>query len=309
MTLTIEPVPRPAHHYRTPTLLQDIRLLDLLELSGTTIEASRLVELSQPTVSRRYRALARDFALVANRRRPVGCRFGSSGVMQLLRHGCRAHRFGAGVARIGTDLILQPLLEGCNWLLPVPPRFRALRSWLELVSQGVLDGALISGLELQGEHHQANAELEFHPVGQLPLALAISPAVPLPPGGQLPAVLVPNRGVAGGLQRALQNQGLTLRSGNPDGRGAAEWRRRLEQGSLAMPIAGLDHAHLEPAGREPIDNEPRWRQLPLPRPLSVPLWLLLPAGWRQQPVLSHTLEQLRSHPGLQASNNQAPGEP
>ena len=46
-------VPSPAHRYRLPALLQDIRLLDLLELSGTTLEASRLLQLSQPTISRR----------------------------------------------------------------------------------------------------------------------------------------------------------------------------------------------------------------------------------------------------------------
>lgn len=136
MVLSIEAVPRPAHRYRLPTLLQDIRLLDLLELSGTTLEVSRLVQLSQPTVSRRTRLLAHDFALEVNRRRLVGCRYGSNPAMQLLRLGCRAHRLMAGVARLGADVILQPLLAGCGWLLPAPPRFRPVESWLELVRQG-----------------------------------------------------------------------------------------------------------------------------------------------------------------------------
>jgi len=48
MDLTIPALPRPAHRYRLPALLQDIRLLDLLELSGTTLVASHFVRLSQP---------------------------------------------------------------------------------------------------------------------------------------------------------------------------------------------------------------------------------------------------------------------
>lgn len=150
MDVSAAAVPKPAHRYRLPALLQDIRLLDLLEISGTSLEASRVCGLSQPTVSRRTRVLAEDFYLQMNRRRQLGCRYGTSTAMQLLRLGCRAHRLSAGVARLGADVILQPLLAGCSWLLPAPPRFRPLESWLELVHQGVLDGALVSGLEFAG---------------------------------------------------------------------------------------------------------------------------------------------------------------
>ena len=110
MDLSAAAVPRSAHRYRLPALLQDIRLLDLLEISGTTFEVSRVCGLSQPTVSRRTRALAADFHLPLNRRSPLGCRYGTSRAMQLLRLGCRAHRLAAGVARLGADVILQPLL-------------------------------------------------------------------------------------------------------------------------------------------------------------------------------------------------------
>ena len=56
--------PRPpslaqATHYRLPELLHDIRLLDLLQLS-------------QPTISRRYRIQAEDFGLVRDRRPACG---------------------------------------------------------------------------------------------------------------------------------------------------------------------------------------------------------------------------------------------
>ncbi len=37
-----------APHDRLPALLHDIRLLDLLELCGTTVQTSRLLLLSQP---------------------------------------------------------------------------------------------------------------------------------------------------------------------------------------------------------------------------------------------------------------------
>ena len=122
--------PRPpslaqAHHYRLPELLHDIRLLDLLELCGTTVQTSRLVQLSQPTISRRYRLLSEDFGLVRDRRQLWGCGYGTSAAMRLLRLGCRAHRLAAGVARIGSDLLHHPLLAGCPWLLPTPQRFRA----------------------------------------------------------------------------------------------------------------------------------------------------------------------------------------
>ncbi|MCS5693950.1 hypothetical protein NZK33_18485 [Cyanobium sp. FGCU-6] len=39
-----------APHSLLPELLHDIRLLDLLELCGTTVQTSRLLQLSQPAV-------------------------------------------------------------------------------------------------------------------------------------------------------------------------------------------------------------------------------------------------------------------
>ena len=49
--------------YRTPAMLSDIGVLDILELNGTISAASAFLHISQPTVSRRYRALAGDFGL------------------------------------------------------------------------------------------------------------------------------------------------------------------------------------------------------------------------------------------------------
>ncbi len=287
MDISAAVVPKPAHRYRLPALLQDIRLLDLLEISGTTLEAGRVCGLSQPTVSRRSRLLADDFNLQVNRRRQLGCRYGTSTAMRLLRLGCRAHRFSAGVARLGADVILQPLLADCSWLLPAPPRFRPLDGWLELVRQGVLDGALVSGLEFQGEEPPDAKELELLPLGAVLLDLAVSGRYSHSNGDQ-PEVLVPNRAVAEGLQRALLQRGFSLKTAGNACHTPAQWLARLQQAGLAMPFPQVASADWW----QPLTR------LPQPAPISVPLWLVVPEGWRQQTVLAHTAEQLKTHPAL-----------
>lgn len=242
-------------------------------------------------MSRRYRALAADFALVPNRRRQLGCCYGTSTAMQQLRLGCRAHRLSAGVARLGSDVLLQPLLAGCCWLLPAPPRFRTVESWLELVRQGVLDGALVSGLELQGDERLNTRELELLPLGALALGLAVASGLAPTRSTPLPTVLVPNRGVAQGLHRALAERGLRLKTVGNVCQTPAQWLQRLECAPLAMPLAEVEAADWW----EPL------LRLPLPAPLHLPVWLVLPVSWRQQEVLAHTVEQLRSHQGLLAT--------
>ena len=277
-----------AHRYRLPALLQDIRLLDLLEISGTSLEVSRLCGISQPTISRRTRALAQDFGLEINRHRPVGCCYGTSPAMRPLRLGCRAHRLAAGVARLGTDGLLQPLLAPGIDLLPCPPRFRPVASWLELLRQGVLDGALISGLEL-GEATPAPGDgLELLPVGEWPLELAMAPEQVIP-FGSLPPVLVPHRAATAGLQRQLQQRGLVLRTTGHACQMPIQWRQRLQQKAVAMPM--LQRA-----------PDPCWqglRRVALPSPLALPLWLALPTDWQEHPVLRHTAQELRRMGGLQ----------
>ena len=176
-----------------------------------------------------------------DRRQLWGCGYGTSAAMRLLRLGCRAHRLAAGVARIGSDLLHHPLLAGCPWLLPTPQRFRAAANWLELVRQGVLDGALISGLELEEAEGLNHQELELLPLGQLPLALAFCPKAPVlvgavpgrpAPGGRVAEVLVPDRGVAPGLRRLLRELGLPLRSG---GNSSSSWWFNPSASSSSRP--------------------------------------------------------------------------
>jgi hypothetical protein len=277
--------PRPpslaqATHYRLPELLHDIRLLDLLELCGTTVQTSRLLQLSQPTISRRYRILSEDFSLVRDRRQLWGCGYGTSASMRLLRLGCRAHRLAAGVARIGSDLLHHPLLAGCPWLLPTPQRFRAAANWLELVRQGVLDGALLSGLELEEAPGINRQELELLPLEELPLALGFCPEAPVLVGA-VPEVLVPDRGVAPGLRRLLRELGLTLRSGGNSLQTPDDWIRRIHGSSLALVVADRE-----------ADTWASLRCGPLASRPQIPVWLALPADWQEHPVLRHTAREL-----------------
>ena len=294
MDLPRRPSPVQVPPYRLPELLQDIRLLDLLELCGTTVQTSRLMQLSQPTISRRYRALSKDFGLVRDRRQLWGCGYGTSAVMHLLRLSCRAHRLASGVARLGSDLLHHPLLASCPWLLPTPQRFRAAADWLELVRQGVLDGALISGLELEeatGWNHQ---ELDLVPLGELPLALAFSAEAPLLVGG-IPEVLVPDQGVAPGLWRLLQGLGLKLRSGANSLQMPEDWIERIRGSSLALVVADQ--------GAE------TWASLhlrPLPSRPHSPVWLVLPADWPEHPVLRHTAQALGTERGNPRAHHHRP---
>lgn len=282
---------RIAQRYQLPELLHDIRLLDLLELSGTTVQASQLLNLSQPTVSRRYRSLAQDFGLLRETRSLKRCRYGSSTAMRLIRLGYRAHRLASGVARVGSDLMHHHLLAGCDWLLPSPVRFRSVDEWAELVRQGVLDAALISGLELQAAKEVDTSGLRLLELGSLCLALGVWP--PLKPQHQLnpqppSAVLVPHRGLSPGLHRALLNRGLKLRTIGSSCSTAEQWLMRLREAPLALPIDADACA------------DGQWAQeltsLPLAAELCSPLWLLLPRTDGMAAVITRTLEHLQRHP-------------
>ena len=48
--------------YRIPSSLRDLVMLDLLELTGSTTATAELLTMSQPSVSRRYRSVARDLS-------------------------------------------------------------------------------------------------------------------------------------------------------------------------------------------------------------------------------------------------------
>lgn len=259
----------PVEPYRLPELLHDIRLLDLLELSGSTVQASQFLSLSQPSVSRRYRSLAQDFGLVRDLRQHQRCRFGTSETMRWLRLGCRAHRLAAGFARIGTDLLHAPLLAGMAGLLPTPVRFRSVHTWAALVRDGVVDAALMSGLEIAAAgSHLDWSDLQWLELGTLPLALA------LPPGRDLdasafPPVLVPQRAITPGLHRTLRNQDLSLRTAGNSCTTAEQWQSKAATHGWAIPVVR------HPAGWE--QTREGWPVRPLPLSLHASIGVLLPA--------------------------------
>ena len=210
--------------------------------------------------------------------------------MRLLRMSCRCHRLQAGVARLGADLVHHSLLEGLPWLLPSPLHFRTLQDWLDLVRQGVLDGALVSQLELDREPRLQVPDLELHRLGRLPLALARAAT----PGSSTAArsieVLVPTAAVATGLRTLLRHQGWMLRSVGPGFTTHEQWRDQLHRRGCAMPVGG---------GSDGVSS---WtgdlERLPLADGSVSTVWLALPHGSDTEPLLRHTLERLRAHPAL-----------
>ena len=286
MAALIDPLPRPSEAYRIPELLQDIRLLDLLELSGSTVQASQLLSLSQPTVSRRYRLLAQDFGLQQAPRQLMRCCYGSTEAMRWLRLGCRAHRLAAGVARIGADLMHQPLLEGIDGLLPVPTRFRSIHAWATLVREGVLDAALVSGLEIQAAGPQMDwSGLQWMELDALPLALGATLHNSRSLSTNTP-VLIPMRAIATGLHRALRAQGLSLRAAGPRCTSPEQWVQQIGSHGLAMPIY-----------RHPASLSFWGEQLSpilLSTPIKEAIGLLVPAGTINSQSMAPALHQLRS---------------
>jgi hypothetical protein len=286
MATVIQAATSPAEPYRLPELLSDIRLLDLLELSGSTVQASRLLSLSQPSVSRRYRSLAQDFDLERDLRQHWRCRFGTSKTMRWLRLGCRAHRLAAGFARIGTDLLHAPLLAGMTGLLPTPVRFRSVHTWAALVRDGVVDAALVSGMEIAAARSQLDwSELQWLELGAMPLALARPPGE-LMAVTDLPPVLVPPRVLAPGLHRALRHQGLVLRTAGNSCTTAEQWQCKAAANGWAIPVVR------HPAG---------WHEQPLPIAMEASIGVLLPAERSTATQLHLLLEAPRRTIGASCS--------
>lgn len=156
--------------YRTPNALSDVRVLDLIELSGSTVRAAPLLNLSQPAVSRRRQRLAAELDLVPT----THLRHGDGACLRLLRRAAKRHRLDAGVWRLGGDgWCVDPGLVDATTLVP-PQRFVPLLQWQALVAGHVLDGALVSGHELpqsEGEQQQVLGNCVALPLLQLPLLL------------------------------------------------------------------------------------------------------------------------------------------
>jgi DNA-binding transcriptional LysR family regulator len=288
MATYADPSPRHVEPYRVPALLQDIRLLDLLELSGSTVQASELLSLSQPTVSRRYRSLAQDFGLERDPRQRKLCRYGSTDAMRWLRMGCRAHRLEAGYARIGADLMHQPLLSGMDWLLPTPVRFRSIHDWAELIREGVIDAALVTGMEMRSTSKSTGIDLgglRWIEISEVSLCLGIARQTQLlNRGGETP-VLVPPRSTAPELYRALRATGCELRTASEACRNEKRWRTCLNKAHLAAPL----YMEVPRAGSWAEELE----VIALPIEIKAPLGLLLPQKEYTQGPVEKALQWIR----------------
>ena len=110
-----------------------------------------------------------------------------------------------GLLRIGTDVLHQSFLQGMAGVQLVPPRFRNAEHWAELVSHGLLDGAIISSFclkqQLQSGQSPKWEGLTAMPLGQLALQLVATTT-------EATQVLLPRRGALPLLYQALEWHGL-----------------------------------------------------------------------------------------------------
>ena len=123
--------------YRIPAALRDLVMLDLLELTGSTTATAELLAMSQPSISRRYRSLARDLGLERQSAAPVGRRFADAPWISDLRRGINRQRLSSGVMRVGSASKLEAEFAGVPWA-----------QWVRLGRQQQLEWHLLLALEL-----------------------------------------------------------------------------------------------------------------------------------------------------------------
>jgi hypothetical protein len=276
--------------YRSPRLFADLNLLDLLELSGSGVRAAPLLNLSQPTVSRRQRKLQQDLGL----RESTTLRQGDSACLRLLRRAAKRHRLEAGVWRMGGDGWCFDPGIGHEQVLPVPPRFAALQDWHALVEAHVLDGAVVSGYELRLAMPTLSPQ-QMHPVRwqsciavpllQIPL-LVLGTAerqfsgLPHAAVRAWSTVLMPPLHTCGGLAMALRQQQLRPVHLSPEQHGCRPWLAALNNVAELALATPLWHHQLQGCSPVPLTLQP------LPRPLTLDLWLLVHCrDWCKHPEL------------------------
>ena len=271
--------------YRTPQLLKDVRLLDLIELSGSTVRAAPLLNMSQPSVSRRRQRLAAELDLVPTEH----LRQGDGACLRLLRRSAKCHRLQAGVWRLGGDgWCIDPALVDDSTLL-APQRFAPWQQWQALVAGHVLDGALVSGHELQQAEPDQPLVLGncvALPLLRLPLTLlgrveTLQTASPVVPAWS--RVLMPPLPSCGGLAMALRQQQLLPSHLRAEQRQADAWLAVMEQkGALALAT---------PLWQRQLQRHACTTLQPfaLSKPLDLDVWLMVHRrDWAKTPRL-HSL--------------------
>ena len=248
-------------------------MLDLLELTGTQIKAARALGMHQSTVCRNAALMGEQFRLQPRRGASV-CRYGSNESLRLLRMAYRAHRLMGGQLRIATDPLHQALLAGMESVQEVPPRIRPSQEWAQLLSQALIDGAIVSSWchprVLAGERLPSWSGLITVPLGTLPLQL-VSHQTATADDSKPRKVLLPRRNVTPLLHETLAWHGFQVEQQPISSQDVPSWLKRMHDRQLAMPLCpGLvDPGWIEAQGLEPHPEQPH---------LMEQLWLLLPQG-------------------------------
>ncbi|WP_216904159.1 hypothetical protein [Synechococcus sp. CCY 9618] len=266
--------------YRIPDPLRDLRVIDLLELTGNQLQAGQALQVHQSTVCRIRKTWIEQFGIVRTAGVEPGQRPPLTGMglcIQHLRMAARAHRMEEGWLRLATDALHQPLVDGMEATILVPPRFRSSRHWAELVRLGVIDAALVSSLchdqWLEPGGRPSWPGVRMLPLGELTLGLASRT-------GRARQVLVPHRLSTPLLHLQLQERKLALMTAPRSCQEQEDWLHSVAGSSRALLLCR------QLAGAGPMrDLGLRWhRDAP---PLMEQLWLLLPAG--QPHVLTPTV--------------------
>lgn len=288
-----QPLTRPSTSYRTPSVLQPIELLDLLELGGTTAAAAAALGISQPSVSRRSRQLVLELGLAAQ---APGLRFGQSRCLELLRRACQAHRLEAGAWRLGTTPWLEAVLQEHRIGSVVPGRFRKPSAWLDLVACHALDGALLSELDLQlllpelpsvGSEGVVWQGCRLLPIARAPLGLLLPPACTEPPARWGP-VAVPPQPMAPGLAALVRQQQWQCLPAPQTCHDPPAWGLWLQQQNLPTVATPAWAQRLRP-------YLTHWYWHPWPGTRHEQQWLLvLETIWQEHSALQMGLSELKA---------------
>jgi hypothetical protein len=248
-------------------------VLDLLELTGSQIKAARALAMHQSTVCRSAALMGEQFRLQPRRGASV-CRYGSNESLRLLRLAYRAHRLMGGQLRIATDPLHQALLAGMVSVQAVPPRIRPSQEWAHLLTQALIDGAIVSSWchprVLAGERLPSWSGLITVPLGTLPLQL-VSHQTATAEDSTPRKILLPRRNVTPLLHEALAWHGFQVEQQPISSQDVPSWLKRMNDRQLAMPLyPGLvDQGWIESQGLVLHPEQPH---------LVEHLWLLLPQG-------------------------------
>lgn len=209
-------------------LVSDLEVIDYLELFNSTVEAARMLGISQSSCSRRYRALSQRYGLSFDR---IADRYQAASnfdVLVSLRQASQKLRVRQGFPRICVGWQLGgleiPDLTQAGVVLPLRPM--SIWRLLSLLEQRLVDVALMGLMEFEGMLGHPLSRLRARrmplsgsmlciPVGAYELQLMAHRQHPLQGNGELdpeqlaqfPSPALP-LGMAPSLMGALQSHGL-----------------------------------------------------------------------------------------------------